>query len=32
MVQRVAQPKMEGVLRLGVVDHFGPQLLPQWLA
>src|SRR6266446_1104935 len=32
MVQRVAKPKHEAVLRLGVVDHFGPQLLPQWLA
>jgi len=32
MVQRVAKPKKEAVLRLGVVDHFGPQLLPQWLA
>src|SRR5260370_70339 len=32
MVQRVAKPKTEGVLRLGVVDHFGPQMLPQWLA
>src|SRR5882724_7049559 len=32
MVQRVAKPKKDGVLRLGVVDHFGPQLLPQWLA
>ena len=32
MVQRVAKPKNEAVLRLGVVDHFGPQLLPQWLA
>ena len=32
MVQRVAKPKKEATLRLGVVDHFGPQLLPQWLA
>src|SRR5882672_5270715 len=32
MVQRVAKPKNEAVMRLGVVDHFGPQLLPQWLA
>jgi DNA-binding transcriptional LysR family regulator len=32
MVQRVAKPKKDDVLRLGVVDHFGPQLLPQWLA
>src|SRR6266481_5215735 len=32
MVERVAKPKKDGVLRLGVVDHFGPQLLPMWLA
>src|SRR5437667_11281034 len=32
MVQRVAKPKKYNGLRLGVVDHFGPQLLPQWLA
>ena len=32
MVQRVAKPRKEATLRLGVVDHFGPQLLPQWLA
>ncbi len=32
MVQRVAKPKKDNGLRLGVVDHFGPQLLPQWLA
>src|SRR6267154_3175937 len=32
MVQRVAKPKKDSGLRLGVVDHFGPQLLPQWLA
>src|SRR5882762_7284432 len=32
MVERVTKPKKEGVLRLGVVDHFGPQLLPIWLA
>src|SRR5260221_8276420 len=32
MVQRVARPKKDNGLRLGVVDHFGPQLLPQWLA
>src|SRR5580704_566230 len=32
MVQRVTRPKKEGTLRLGVVDHFGPQMLPLWLA
>src|SRR6266850_569348 len=32
MVERVAKPKKDGVLRLGIVDHFGPQLLPMWLA
>src|SRR5258706_3741445 len=32
MVERVAKPKKDGALRLGVVDHFGPQLLPMWLA
>jgi len=32
MVQRVTKPKKNGALRLGVVDHFGPQLLPMWLA
>jgi len=32
MVQRVSEPKKDGAVRLGVVDHFGPQLLPQWLA
>jgi DNA-binding transcriptional LysR family regulator len=32
MVQRVTNPKKDGGLRLGVVDHFGPQLLPMWLA
>src|SRR5882724_1712005 len=32
MAQRVAKPKRTGALRMGVVDHFGPQLLPLWLA
>src|ERR1044071_3117908 len=32
MAQRVAKPKSTRALRLGVVDHFGPQLLPVWLA
>jgi len=32
MAQRVAKPKSTRALRLGVVDHFGPQLLPLWLA
>jgi len=32
MVERVTKPKKDGALRLGVVDHFGPQLLPMWLA
>ena len=32
MIQRVSKPKKDTALRLGVVDHFGPQLLPQWLA
>src|SRR5260221_7301205 len=32
MVQRVTKPKSTRALRLGVVDHFGPQLLPLWLA
>jgi DNA-binding transcriptional LysR family regulator len=32
MAQRVAKPKNTGALRMGVVDHFGPQLLPMWLA
>jgi DNA-binding transcriptional LysR family regulator len=32
MAQRVAKPKKESVLRLGVVDHFGPELLPLWIA
>src|SRR6266853_274249 len=32
MAQRVAKPKSTGALRMGVVDHFGPQLLPLWLA
>src|ERR1700704_5780588 len=32
MGERVAKPKKYDVLRLGVVDHFGPQLLPMWLA
>src|SRR5258706_7783317 len=32
MVERVAKPKKDGTLRLGGVDHFGPQLLPMWLA
>jgi len=32
MVERVAKPKKDGALRLGVVDHFGPLLLPMWLA
>ncbi len=32
MTQRVAKPKSTRALRLGVVDHFGPQLLPLWLA
>jgi DNA-binding transcriptional LysR family regulator len=32
MAQRVAKPKGTRALRLGVVDHFGPQLLPLWLA
>src|SRR6185436_17434048 len=32
MARRVAKPKSTRALRLGVVDHFGPQLLPLWLA
>ena len=32
MAQRVAKPKRTGALRMGFVDHFGPQLLPLWLA
>jgi DNA-binding transcriptional LysR family regulator len=32
MAQRVTKPKKTGALRMGVVDHFGPQLLPVWLA
>src|SRR5258708_22337243 len=32
MVERVSKPKNSGALRLGVVDHFRPQLLPLWLA
>src|SRR5882762_6290113 len=32
MLQRVAKPKKYGALLLGIVDHFGPQLLPMWLA
>src|SRR3984885_10423045 len=32
MAQRVAKPKSAVALRMGVVDHFGPQLLPLWLA
>src|SRR5258705_12345484 len=32
MVQRVTKPMKNGALRLGVVDHFRPQLLPMWLA
>ena len=32
MVERVSKPKNSGALRLGVVDHFGPQLLPLWIA
>src|SRR3984957_776494 len=32
MVERVSKPENNGALRLGVVDHFGPQLLPIWLA
>src|SRR5882672_9730100 len=32
MVERVAKPKKDVALRLGIVDHFGPQLLPMWLA
>src|SRR6476660_1262178 len=32
MCQRVAKPRKTGALRIGVVDHFGPQLLPLWLA
>jgi DNA-binding transcriptional LysR family regulator len=32
MAQRVAKPKTIDALRMGVVDHFGPQLLPIWLA
>src|ERR1051326_6175871 len=32
MIQRVSKPNKDTALRLGVVDHFGPQLLPQWLA
>ena len=32
MVHRVAKPKTVGALRMGIVDHFGPQLLPVWLA
>jgi DNA-binding transcriptional LysR family regulator len=32
MAERVSKPKNHGALRLGIVDHFGPQLLPVWLA
>src|ERR1051326_485865 len=32
MVQRVETPKQEKPLRLGVVDHFGPEKLPVWVA
>ena len=32
MAQRVTKPKSTAALRMGVVDHFGPQLLPLWLA
>jgi DNA-binding transcriptional LysR family regulator len=32
MAERVSKAKKNGALRLGVVDHFGPQLLPVWLA
>lgn len=32
MVQRVSGPQNEKPLRLGVVDHFGPEQLPLWLA
>jgi DNA-binding transcriptional LysR family regulator len=32
MADRVAKPRKEGPLRLGVVDHFGPEMLPIWLS
>ena len=32
MARRVAKHKAPGVIRLGVLDHFGPQLLPPWIA
>lgn len=32
MTERVSKPKEAGVVRLGVLDHFGPQLLPMWIA
>src|ERR1700761_5332063 len=32
MTERVVKPKNSGVIRLGVLDHFGPQLLPIWIA
>ena len=32
MAERVAKPRKEIPLRLGVVDHFGPELLPVWIS
>ncbi|HEY3855349.1 MAG TPA: LysR family transcriptional regulator [Verrucomicrobiae bacterium] len=32
MTERVATPKSTGAVRIGVLDHFGPELLPVWLA
>jgi DNA-binding transcriptional LysR family regulator len=32
MAERVARPRKEIPLRLGVVDHFGPELLPVWIS
>jgi DNA-binding transcriptional LysR family regulator len=32
MAERVTKPKKEIPLRLGVVDHFGPEMLPLWLS
>lgn len=32
MIQRIADPAIEGILKLGVVEHFGQQFLPDLLA
>ena len=32
LAERVAKPKEERTLRLGIVDHFGPEMLPIWLS